>query len=427
MRQCDYNKAYPLCICVIHYISVIVSGWNARAISGVNQFGAEFITEVKSMNLRIHIFSVILLIISINISFAGSTLYTWSGNKRFSECDFSRAAFAKQSNGVVFSGKIETKSGEDTTVGVIETPEIVAPKPFNEIVPSWNSYTPENAYLVVMAKMRIEGKWTRWYQIALYTTTDKPEPKKSYGDSDKLAHCPVDTLIVKDGKRADACKLRFELRSLDGKTYPTLRLIAVNVNDPAGYREDVPSVKSVWGTELDVPYLCQLSVEGGSVWCSPTSTAMVLGYWANKLQRPELTVGILESAKNCKDNRWGGTGNWVFNTAYAAEFKGMQGILDRYSSISQIEQWIARGVPVVVSLNYSRLTRGKSKSQGHLMVIRGFTKEGDPVFNDPFARLEKGEKLRKVFKRGDLEYAWLGPDGNSKGAVYIIHPEGYKW
>jgi uncharacterized protein YvpB len=357
---------------------------------------------------------------------AGSALYTWSGENDFRKCTFSCASFSKQDGGVVFDKGVKAKAGEDSAVGVVETPVIVPSKRFMEIVPAWNSYTPEGAYMDVLAKVRIEGKWTRWYKIALYTTTDKPEPKKSYKDGDSLAHCPVDILIVKNNKRADALKLRYELKSTDGKNYPNLRLLAVNVDDPQGYKENIPPEKSVWGTELDVPYLCQLSVPGGNVWCSPTSTAMVLDYWAKKTNRPDLTVGITQAAKACHDHRWGGTGNWVLNAAYAAEFKGMRGLVDRFSSVSQIEQWIAKGVPVIVSLNHNRLTRGKSSSQGHLMVIRGFTKDGDPVFNDPWARLEKGEKLRKVYSRADLEYAWLGPEVPSKGAVYLIYPEDYK-
>jgi len=357
---------------------------------------------------------------------AGSTLYSWAGGRQLRKCAFSRAAYVKHLVGVVFTDKVPAKPGEDAAVGVLETPEIVAGKPFTEVVPSWNAYTPDGAYLIVLAKVRIDGTWTRWYKMELYDVSDKPEPKKSFGDSDEIVRCPNDTLVIQGGKRADAVKVRCELRSTDGKTYPMLRFISVNTNDPVGWKEDIPSVKSAWGTELDVPYLCQLSVKGGSVWCSPTSTAMVLGYWSRKLNRPEMTVGITECAGGCLDHRWGGTGHWSFNTAYATEFKGMRGYVDRFSSISRIEWWIARGVPVIVSLDYTRLNRRDTDNVlGHLMVIRGFTKEGDPIFNDPWAHLDKGGQLRKVFKRADLEYGWLGPDA-SEGAVYIIYPEGYK-
>lgn len=378
------------------------------------------------MRFRIGILAALIAALACGDCFAGSTLYTWTGGHAFRQCALSRVRYNKSTGAVVFDAKAPIRPGEDADVGVIETPEIVPPKPFDEAIPSWNCYTPDGAYLMVDMKARVDGKWTNWYRAELYDVTGKPEPKKSFPDSDSIAGIAVETLRIKGGKTADAVKLRFELRSTDGKTYPTLRLISVNTNDPLAWVDFPEPVKSVWGTELDVPYLCQLSVTGGGVWCSPTSTAMVCNYWAKKLNRPEMTMGITETAAACKDNRWRGTGNWAFNTAHAAEFKGMRSFVDRFTSVSQIEEWIARGVPVIVSLDYARLNRRNTDQVvGHLMVIRGFTKNGDPVFNDPWAHLEKGEKLRKEFKRADLEYGWLGPAG-SYGTVYIIYPERWK-
>jgi hypothetical protein len=153
---------------------------------------------------------------------------------------------------------------------------------------------------------------------------------------------------------------------------------------------------------------------------------MALGYWADKLEQPELRVGIAEAANGIHDEAWEGTGNWSFNVAYAGEFEGIRAYVTRFDSVSQIEQWTLRGVPVIVSLHYPTLTRGRaSNTGGHLMVVRGFTRRGNPIFNDPWTRLESGEKVRKVFSRGDFENAWLGPSG-SRGTVYLIYPEAWQ-
>ena len=75
--------------------------------------------------------------------------------------------------------------------------------------------------------------------------------------------------------------------------------------------------------------------------------------------------------------KWGGTGNWVFNTAYAGSFKGMRAYTTRLSDVAELEDWIARGIPVGLSLCYNRL-RGKSREpSGHLVVCVGFTENGD--------------------------------------------------
>ena len=79
----------------------------------------------------------------------------------------------------------------------------------------------------------------------------------------------------------------------------------------------------------------------------------------------------------------------------------------------------------MVSVDYNKLRRREGKRMGHLMVIRGFTEDGKPIFNDPWGDPKQPEKLRKVFSRQGLEDAWLGESG-SYGTVYIIHPEGYK-
>jgi hypothetical protein len=357
-------------------------------------------------------------------SLAAPTLFSFYGGKQFEKCAFSRATYIKSAKGVVFSDKIAAREGDEAGVGVVETPEMVPGKPFDQVVPSWSSYTPDGAYLTVLVKVRIDGKWTRWYKMEIYDVSDKPEPKKGFRDGDDLARVGMDTLEFRGGKMADAVQARFELRSTDGKTYPTLRFASVNTNDPAGMVEKTEPIKSVWGTELDIPYYSQLSVPKGNIYCSPTSTAMVLGYWARKLNRPELDVGVQKCVDNCIDHDHSGSGHWSFNTAYAGEFKDMIGYVDRYSSLSRIEWWIARGVPVIVSHDYGVLNHWKD-SAGHLAVIRGFTKEGDVIFNDPWTPKDKLDQCRKVFKRADFENCWLGKIG-SQGTVYIIHPEGWK-
>lgn len=357
---------------------------------------------------------------------AAPTLFSWARGSEFSKCTFAHAVYNKSIGGVVYSAKGAEKPGEDAAVGVIETPQMTPKKPFDQVVPSWDSYTPDGAYLIVLAKVRVDGTWSRWYKMELYNASSKPEQKKSFADSDDVARVGMDTLELKGGKKADAVQMRIELRSLDAKTYPTLRFMSVNTNDPTqeGMFEKTEPIKSVWGTELDVPFLSQLSVPNGNIYCSPTSTAMVLGFWSKKLNRPELNVGVQKTVDNVLDHTNPGAGHWSFNTAYAGEFKGMVGYVDRFSSISRIEWWISKGVPVIVSHDYGVLCKWPSTA-GHLAVVRGFTKEGDVVFNDPWTPKDKLEQVRKVFKRADFEHCWLGTVG-SQGTVYIIHPEGWK-
>jgi hypothetical protein len=57
-------------------------------------------------------------------------------------------------------------------------------------------------------------------------------------------------------------------------------------------------------------------------------------------------------------------------------------------------------------------------TNGHLLVIRGFTAKGSVIVNDPAAPNNKS--VMRVYKRGQFENAWLDSTG---GASYVIHPD----
>jgi hypothetical protein len=93
------------------------------------------------------------------------------------------------------------------------------------------------------------------------------------------------------------------------------------------------------------------------------------------------------------------------------------------SSLSQVEQWIAAGIPVVASLAWSLGELGNAavpSTDGHLLVIVGFAANGDVVVNDPAADPRLGISVRRVYPRGQLEQLWLTHSG---GTVYLIYPQ----
>src|SRR5207302_5908738 len=103
-------------------------------------------------------------------------------------------------------------------------------------------------------------------------------------------------------------------------------------------RFDVPASKpgKAAGLELPVPAYAQNIHKGqfpeygggGENWCSPTSTEMVVEYWGRgpraedmswiPADLPDRTIDY--AARYTYDYSYEGTGNWPFNTAYAAEF-----------------------------------------------------------------------------------------------------------
>ncbi len=236
----------------------------------------------------------------------------------------------------------------------------------------------------------------------------------------------METDILKLKKPANAFRVSAKLCSIDGRTYPTLRLVTVHVLNSNAPLPRHRVRKKTWGKDLSVPERSQLSVRDGHRFCSPAATAMVLDYWAGKLNRADLAVKLEDAVEGAYDREWGGTGNWTFNTAYAGELGGLRAYVTRFSSVAEIEEWIARDVPVIVSLDYNVLRRKETnRRSGHLMVMRGLTPEGDCILNDPNFSPEKAESARRVFARGDLEDAWLSGKG-SLGTVYVIYPNNWQ-
>jgi hypothetical protein len=201
---------------------------------------------------------------------------------------------------------------------------------------------------------------------------------------------------------------------------------------------DVSDAGAAAGIALEVPPYAQSSHDdqypqyggGGSAWCSPTSTAMVVDYWDSGPTSADLAWIEPALADRCVDHAarytydaaYRGTGNWPFNTAYAAHF-GLDAFVTRLRSLAEAEQFLAMGIPLVASieggpgeLDGFLLPHG---TEGHLVVIAGFTTGGDPIVNDPAAL--SNDAVRRSYDRAQFERAWLDGSG---GTVYVITPPG---
>jgi hypothetical protein len=104
----------------------------------------------------------------------------------------------------------------------------------------------------------------------------------------------------------------------------------------------------------------------------------------------------------------------------AGSFEGMRAYVTRFSDISEMEDWIAAGIPVIISAPWHLLSPGRADTgNGHLTVCIGFTETGDVVINDPATNLQKGQQVRHIYKRADVITAWH----ESRNTVYLIYPE----
>jgi hypothetical protein len=157
--------------------------------------------------------------------------------------------------------------------------------------------------------------------------------------------------------------------------------------------------------------------DGGRVWCSPTSVAMLLGRWAGDDAPAEGRVRA--AVAGVYDWRYRGHGNWPFNTAYAATHS-LEAYVARLPSLAAAEAWTAAGVPLALSLAWEpgELAGAPLAAvNGHLLVLAGFDDAGQPIVHDPAA--PDDASVRRTYRRAELEALWLG---HSAGTTYIVHP-----
>lgn len=292
----------------------------------------------------------------------------------------------------------------------------VSRMPFDEAIVSWNVERPEAAALKVEARATVAGRLTAWYTLADWSGDPALHPRQSVaGQSDPDGKVMTDTLHL--ARPAESIELRLTAQTLAAGPSPRLKLLTVLFSDTTQQGTDAAVPSPAWGKLIDVPQRAQGNYPNGGVLCSPTSVSMVLWHYANVLSRPELNQDVPAVEAGVWDSVFKGAGNWPFNTAYAGGFPGIRAYVSRFQAISDLERWIDDGLPVVCSVSFD-LLRGKPLSEnenGHLVVLVGFTKEGDPIFNDPAHR----DEVRKTYKRADFERAWV----YSHRTVYLIYPE----
>jgi hypothetical protein len=329
------------------------------------------------------------------------------------------------------SGGINYYNGGGFYFGTLVSPVHTTAAPFDHLIASWDATTPVGTWLELHVRVLQSGGWTHWYILPIWASDFSAIRRHSVnGQFDGTAGVATDTFVVTNKQTTTAYQLGLTLFSTSPSVTPSVRLIsAIASKDDSKYPAITPD-SSVWGTNLPVPQRSQMLPQytglgfggGGEVWCSPTSTSMVMAYWSNVLGRANLNQIVPDAAAGTFDYAYDGTGNWPNNTAYAANY-GLTGFVTRMYSMSQVEQWIKAGVPIVISIAFNQgQLPGEpvKKSDGHLLVVRGFTATGDVITNDPAASTDAGVQI--VYGRSDLEGVWQKA---SNGTAYVIYPKGW--
>lgn len=360
------------------------------------------------------------------------TLTRWDGGRQWRRG--ARAGTAVRDGRLVLDQPAATASVGGTSYDVARwtSPWVEPGYAFTELVASWSARTPKDSWVEIKVRGRDASGSTSWDSLARWASGDRHLRRATdSGQSDDGTTVAVDTWRTGG---LPAYQLRIVLGRRAGASYrPSLDLATAMTSRVPGTAGPTSTPGPARGTVLKVPRFSQMVHRGhypqwgsgGEAWCSPTSTSMVLAYY-DRLPSPRryrwvpdghVDPWVDHAARMTYDYAYKGTGNWPFNTAYAAPLAG-KAFVTRLRSVREAEQFLAAGIPVVVSIAFGpgQLDGAPiGSSDGHLLVIVGVRDNGNVVVNDPAA--DSRRRVRRTYDRGQLERLWLEASG---GLAYVI-------
>lgn len=257
---------------------------------------------------------------------------------------------------------------------------------------SWNTYAPSGTLRFRI--LRAGSAASAWYNYAQW----QPSGRKSFSPTSDRDAVSVDTDVLQAEQPFDGVELL-----ADGVDFNLLAFAAPSRTSPS-----LPYTRGAM--ILDVPARSQFILPEERGWCSAASLAMVNAY--HGIDRP-----VEDTARAVLDRAYNGTGNWAFNTAYSGSL-GLHAAVAYLQNLDHAARLIERNLPVVISYSWREGELPGAPlphSDGHLVVLRGFTENGDCAINDPAA-----PTVRVVYPRDAIEAIWQ----RNNGVAYVIAPAG---
>jgi hypothetical protein len=267
--------------------------------------------------------------------------------------------------------------------------------PFNIGLPSWNGTVPGNSGAFrIQVRIPYQSDWSPWLDVGFWKANQWPGTKKTSYNGGRV---DIDILVLYS--YATRWQFRVEMkRDSAAVSSPTLSLLSFFVSDERTTQTyDFSAVMADNPAPIFVPttFLAQyrISDEFGGRICSPTTVSMILLSYG-------IEVNPFQFALDTYDPYWEIFGVWPRVVQNASEY-GLKGTVTRYRTWSQARDVLANGGRIGMSI-------GQPLYGGHLVMLAGFTENGDPIVHDP-ARTYDG--YAHVFHKNDLSHAWFDKGG----------------
>jgi len=288
------------------------------------------------------------------------------------------ARFAGASSGESVLTLVRPEAGQEVLVPI---------GPTREAIVSWNTRELEGD-----VELRVnagDGRTSAWLPYVHF----KAQARGSLEGKDTFVR--IDTDVV----RSDV-----DLVTIGVRSGGPLDALFVSTPD---YGAPSPIV-ALPAVALEVPPYSQYDPKhpGERGWCAPTALTMLLAYRDYPLDVPVV-------AREVFDGRYGGTGNWTFNVAFAATL-GFRAAVVHLRDLAHAHAFLADDIPLALSLAWRGGLPGApvAHSEGHLVVLRGIDENGDALVNDPAA-----PGVVTTYPRAAFERAWISHGGIALAVV----------
>ncbi len=322
--------------------------------------------------------------------------------------DFSAGTFEKTVTASNSEGFMKNSPGLPCSIytsSVIETEF-----PAEEIYPSWNINCPgkETGFIVYIRVSQDRLYWSPWFYAGSWGKYPKIKQKmikNSFGFVD------IDYLKL----RKEIQYIQYSIHMFSSKDIsPSVKLFALSYGKREKKETSVRNFLTysrITGKILSVPYRSQgdeNSKISGRI-CSPTSVAMVMSYWG-------INIGTDDVAKMSYDKEHDIYGSWPLAVQAASQY-GLKGWIEIFKSWHDVEEKIFAGIPVIATICFEPGELKGSiteRSPGHVIVVKGFSPDGNIVCNDPAGRDAKEGIV--IYNRDEMEKVWF----KKSGIGYVI-------
>src|SRR3989454_153403 len=267
-------------------------------------------------------------------------------------------------------------------------------RPAAHLLPSFAPLTDAPLAFRFEVSALADGEWSAWAASATIGAAEfAPLPSAT-----PPLTCDVD--VFRAAPAVDAVRLRVRVRAAASARW----IVALSTADAAA-----PDLRLAEGAaaRLEVPALSQMEADAtlGARLCSPTSVAMVLGYWGRAAAPAALAAEMFHPALDIY-------GVWPA-AVRAAGARGVAGYLLRFPDWRAARWCLERGIPIIASVRYAAGELGGAAvaaTSGHLLVLVGL--EGDTVLvNDPprASAIARGRRRRLQVSEAFLRRRRLAP------------------